>query len=88
MPSNDLVPGRTDPHVGPRHDDLVLRWESVTGEGRILAKGAEALTLYRSDMVDGFRGVTGGFMALGRIGEDGSFRPMIRQAIPLSVGIT
>lgn len=88
MASNHPAPSQTDPESGPRHDTLALRWESATGEGRILAKGTEALTLYQSDMVEGFRGVTGGFMALGRIQADGSFRPMIRQAIPLRVAIT
>ena len=82
MSGNRLSSDRTDPRSGPRQDNLALRWESATGEARILAKGAEALALYQSDMVEGFRGVTGGFMALGRIQDDGSFRTLIRQAIP------
>lgn len=67
------------PRAEPRRDSLALRWESATGEGRILARGAEALTLYQSDLGDAFRGLRGGFMVLGRIQTDGSFRAMIRQ---------
>lgn len=87
MSVDHLLSDRTDLKAGYRHNNLALRWESVTGEGRILAKGTEAVTLYQSDMVEGFRSLTGGFIALGRVQDDGSFRPMIRQAIPLQVVI-
>ncbi len=88
MADDRLLSDRDEFKAGIRHDNLALRWESVTGEGRILAKGTEAVTLYQSDMVEGFRSLSGGYMVLGRVQNDVSFRPMIRQAIPLQIAIT
>lgn len=67
----------------PRHDNLALRWDAPTGDGRILAHGSEALNLYQSDLADGFGGIDGASMTLGRLVEGGGFVPLIRRAIAL-----